>query len=279
MKLRVIDIYEEYGLSKPESAIGRLTCYIQEKNEKLYPTRRFPAILVLPGGGYAYTSWREGEPIAMEFYARGYSAFVLEYSCAPDKFPTALREAVLAMDYIRKHAAEWDIDPQQVAAIGFSAGGHLCGTLGTMYDCPEVSDLVTGNQARPDAIALCYPVAISWGNTHVGSFDNLVGDDQAMRDRLSLDKQVRPDMPPVFLWHTRTDMTVPVRNSLVLAVALDEAEVPFAMHIYGKGRHGLSLPDARTHPANELPEVSDDLKYWINECAGFFAERGFGMKD
>lgn len=278
MKTFAIDIYEEYGLEKPENAIGKLTCYVQEKY-KLYPTRQFPAILVLPGGGYAYTSPREGEPIAMEFYARGYSAFVLEYTCAPAKFPTALREAVLAMDYIRKHAAEWDIDPQKVAAIGFSAGGHLCGTLGTMYDCPEVSDLVAGNQARPDVIAMCYPVVVSWGNTHVGSFDNLAGDDQALRDRLSIDKLVRPDMPPVFLWHTRTDMTVPVRNSLVLSVALDEAEIPFAMHIYGTGRHGLSLPDARTHPANELPEVSSDLKYWIDECVGFFAEKGIVIED
>lgn len=279
MKFHVIDIYEEYGLQKPADGIGRLTCWIQTPDKTLYPTRKMPAILVLPGGGYAYTSSREGEPIAMEFYARGYSAFVLEYTCAPAKFPTALREAVLAMDYIRKHAEQWDINPQMVAAIGFSAGGHLCGTLGTMYDCPEVSDLVTGNRARPDAIALCYPVAVSWGNTHDGSFVNLTGNDQALRDRLSLDKLVRSDMPPVYIWHTRTDATVPVRNSLVLSVALDEAQVPFAMHIYGKGRHGLSLPDARTHPAKELPEVSEDMKYWVDECAGFFAEKGFGITD
>lgn len=279
MKYHVINIYEEYGLRKPENAIGRLTCYIQDVHETLYPTRRYPAVLVLPGGGYAYTSPREGEPIAMEFYARGYSAFVLEYTCAPAKFPAALREAVLAMDYIRKNAAEWDIDPRKVAAIGFSAGGHLCGCLGTMYDCPEVSDLVTGNQARPDAIALCYPVAVSWGDTHEGSFSNLTGDNQALRDRLSLDRLVRKDMPPVFLWHTRTDATVPVRNSLVLAVSLDKAQIPFAMHIYGTGRHGLSLPDARTHPANELPEVSLDMKHWVEECAGFFAEKGLVITD
>lgn len=279
MKMHVIDIYEEYGLEKPTYANGKLTCWIQTPNKNLYPTRTTPAILVLPGGGYAATSTREAEPIAMEFYARGYSAFVLDYSCAPAKFPTALREAVLAMDYIRKHAAGWDIHPQKIAAIGFSAGAHLCGTLGTMYDCPEVSDLVTGERARPDAIALCYPVAVSWGNTHEGSFVNLTGDDQALRDRLSLDKLVRSDMPPVFLWHTRTDFTVPVRNSLVLSVALDEAQIPFAMHIYGKGRHGLSLPDARTHPANELPEVSLDMKYWVDECAGFFAERGLVIEE
>ena len=279
MIMKVVDLYEEFGLDKPEGRVGRLTCWIQTHNKNLYPTRTNPAVLVLPGGGYAATSTREGEPIAMEFYTRGYSAFVLEYTCAPAKFPVALREAVMAMLYIRRNAAAWDIDPAMVGAIGFSAGGHLCGTLGTMYDCPEVADLATGNQARPDVLALCYPVAVSWGNTHEGSFINLVGDDQALRDRLSLDKLVRTDMPPVFLWHTRTDATVPVRNSLVLAVALDEAEIPMAMHIYGKGRHGLSLPDARTHPANELPEVSEDLKYWINECAGFFAEKGLGITE
>lgn len=279
MKYQVIDIYEVSGIAKPENAIGRLSCYIQNLKGSLYPTRQYPAILVLPGGGYAYTSPREGEPIAMEFYARGYSAFVLEYTCAPAKFPVALREAVMAMNYIRSNAAQWSVNPRMIAAIGFSAGGHLCGSLGTMYDCPEVADLATGDQARPDAIAMCYPVAVSWGKTHDGSFENLTGNDQALRDRLSIDKQVRSDMPPVFLWHTRTDATVPVRNSLVLAVALDEAQVPFAMHIYGKGRHGLSLPDARTHPANELPEVSDDMKYWVDECAGFFAEKGLAITD
>lgn len=279
MIMKVVDLYEEFNMEKPEGRVGRLTCWIQTHNKELYPTRTNPAVLVLPGGGYAFTSSREGEPIAMEFYARGYSAFVLEYTCAPAKFPVALREAVMAMLYIRRNASAWDIDPAKVGAIGFSAGGHLCGTLGTMYDCPEVSDLATGNRARPDVVALCYPVAVSWGNTHVASFDNLAGDDQALRERLSLDKCVRSDMPPVFLWHTRTDLTVPVRNSLVLSVELDRAEVPFAMHIYGTGRHGLSLPDARTHPANELPEVSGDLKYWIDECVGFFAEKGIVIED
>ena len=279
MIMKVVDLYEEFGLAKPEDAVGKLTCFVQTVNKVLYPTRTTPAVLVLPGGGYAGTSWREGEPIAMEFYTRGYSAFFLNYTCAPAKFPVALREAVMAMLYIRRNAAQWDIDPAKVGAIGFSAGGHLCGTLGMMYDCPEVSDLATGAQARPDVLALCYPVAVSWGNTHDGSFVNLVGDDQALRDRLSLDKLVRPDMPPVFLWHTRTDATVPVRNSLVLAVALDEAEIPLAMHIYGTGRHGLSLPDIRTHPSDNLPEVSVDVGDWVEACIGFFAERGLVMAD
>lgn len=279
MIIKVVDLYQEFGLEKPEGRVGRLTCFVQTVNKTLYPTRTMPAVLVLPGGGYAATSWREGEPIAMEFYARGYSAFVLEYSCAPAKFPVALREAVMAMLYIRRNAGAWDIDPAKVGAIGFSAGGHLCGTLGTMYDCPEVADLATGNQARPDVVALCYPVAVSWGNTHDASFVNLVGDDQALRDRLSLDKLVRADMPPVFLWHTRTDATVPVRNSLVLAVALDEVEIPLSMHIYGKGRHGLSLPDMRTHPSDNIPEVSEDLGDWVAACIGYFAERGLVIAD
>ena len=275
MEMKIVDLYREFGLEKPEGAVGRLTCWIQTPCGGIHPERQHPAILVLPGGGYAMTSDREHEPIAMAFFARGYSAFALEYSCTPHIFPTALREAVLAMAYIRRHAQAMSVHPNRIAAIGFSAGAHLCGTLGMMYDCPEVADLASGTQARPDALALCYPVAMN----HTGSFRNLTGGVQALAQRLALDKLARPDMPPVYLWHTQEDAVVPVSNSLLMALRLDELGVPFAMNIYHRGPHGLSLANELVYPANSIPPHTKSAKHWVDSCVEFFAEQGILIEE
>ena len=215
----------------------------------------------------------------MAFYAKGYSTFVLDYSCEPLSFPTPLREAVMAMNYLRQNAEEMSIHPEKIAAMGFSAGGHLCGMLGTMFDCEEVADLANGTAAKPNALALCYPVAIAWGNTHDNTFRRISNGDPALRQRLSLDNLVRPDMPPVFLWHTRTDQAVPVRNSLILAEKLDEAGIPFAMNIYGKGQHGLSMGDATVYPANGIPSHSESVSGWVTDCIRFFEEQNIAISD
>lgn len=279
MRLEFVDLYEHFRLPGPEGCAGKLHCYLQQTHPGISEERRNPAILILPGGAYRYTSSREAEPVALRFFARGYSAFVLEYSCAPCAFPTALREAVLAMRYLRSRASEFHILPDKIAAIGFSAGGHLCGMLGTMYDCAEVSDLVQGTQARPDGLVLCYPVAVSHGRTHDESFENISGGIPALKKRLSLDALVRHDMPPVFLWHTRDDPSVPVRNSLVLSAALEEKDVPFSMHIYAHGPHGLSTADAAVYPVDAVPPMSRDVPGWVEASADFLAEYGFCMTD
>ena len=256
-----------------------LTCLALRTPADISPRRRRPAILILPGGGYHHTSSREAENVAMRFVSAGYAAFVLRYSCAPSVFPTALREAAMAMRYIRQQADAYEIHPRMVAAMGFSAGGHLCGTLGTMFDCPEIADLGPGAMLRPDALALCYPVAVSWGRTHEGSFDNLTGGAPALRERLSLDRLVRPDMPPAFLWHTRDDGSVSCRNSLLLAAAMEEAGVDFALHIYHHGPHGLSTADATAFPTWGVPDVSSGVMGWIGEVLNFFSETGLRITD
>lgn len=279
MNVEIVDVYEYFHREKPDGADGRLTSWTITTPAKVSPKRRKPAILILPGGAYRWTSPREAEPVALRFAARGWAAFVLEYSCAPFRFPTALREAAMAMRYIRENARRFEVDPHMVAAMGFSAGGHLCGTLGTLYDCPEVADLGPAEWLRPDALGLCYPVAVSWGNTHGESFDNISGGEEALRQRLSLDRLVRPDMPPVFLWHTRDDQSVPVRNSLILACALEAAEVDFAMHIYRHGQHGLSTADEMAYPAGGVPEISWDVPGWLDAELRFFEEKGLRIQD
>ena len=281
MELKTVDLYAFFGLQKREEMAGVLTCYIQKTDPEITAKRLRPAILILPGGGYGHVSARESEPVALRLLAAGFSVFSLRYTVAPARgvFPAALREAAMAMRYIRENAAEMEVDASHVAAIGFSAGGHLCGMLGTMYDCPEVADLGSAALLRPDALGLCYPVVVSWGNTHSGSFDNLCGEDAALRQRLSLDNRVRPDMPPAFLWHTRDDSCVPCRNSLLLAAAMEAANVDFALHLYRNGQHGLSTADVQAYPVPAVPRVSWDVPGWIDAMCHFFRELGFAEQD
>ena len=277
-----VDKIDLYGFCRHERGSaqgGHMSVFAQHTPDAVSLNRTRPAVLILPGGGYSHTSLRESESVAVRFVAAGYAVFVLHYSCAPDRFPVALRESAMAMAYIRQNASKYGINHHMVAALGFSAGGHLCGCLGTMYDCQEVSDLGNPEDLRPDALALCYPVAISWGKTHKGSFDNLCGENHNLRENLSLDKLVRSDMPPVFLWHTRSDESVPCRNSLILAVELEKAGVDFAMHIYRKGPHGLSTADVMAYPAYGLPEISRDVTGWVDGCINFFEEIGLKITD
>ena len=181
----------------------------------------------------------------------------------------------MAMRYIREHAGEFAVDPKMVSAIGFSAGGHLCGTLGTMFDCPEVQDLGPAELLRPDALGLCYPVAVSWGKTHDGSFDNLCGTDAALRRRLSLDALVRPDMPPAYLWHTRDDGAVPCVGTLILAQRMVEQGIDCALHLYHHGVHGLSTADSQTNDPQALLNMSADVPRWMEEFGFFLQEKGF----
>ena len=278
METRTVDLYEHFGTDRGGPG-GQLTVWVTQTPENISPNRQRPAILILPGGGYEHISKRESEPVALRFASKGWVPFVLSYSVAPARFPVQLREAAWAMRYIRENAGAFEVDPHMVAAMGFSAGGHLCGTLGILFDASEVADIAPADILRPDALGLCYPVAVSWGQTHAASFDNLTGGDKALMERLSLDKLVRPDMSPVFLWSTRDDNSVPCRNSIELAAALDRAGVDFTFHLYRHGKHGLSTADAVAFPSFDLPPVSRDVPGWVESMIDFFADSGLTIHD
>lgn len=279
MHSEMVDLYDCFPVTRPEGARACLTGWFSHWGEVVCRKRSRPAVLILPGGGYEHTSLREAEPVALRFLAQGYVPFVLHYSCAPLTFPSSMREAAMAIKYIRQNARRFEINPEMVAVIGFSAGGHLCGCLGTMYDAPEVADIGSPAELRPDALGLCYPVAVSWGRTHEGTFQNITGGGGQLRKRLSLETLVRPDMPPVFLWHTRQDTAVPCRNSLLLAAALEEKGVSFVLHVYNKGIHGLSLANDLVYPEGSVPEVSRDVPTWPETMLEFFREQGFCIAD
>ncbi len=276
MDTTFVDLYQYYSRKPLPEACADLSVTVPEQAAS---TGSRPAVLILPGGGYDHVSDREGEPVARKFTAAGYVCFVLKYSCAPLSYPVQLQEAAMAMGYIRQNAERYGVDPEHVAAVGFSAGGHLCGMLGMLYDVPELAAIGTPRQLKPDALGLCYPVAVAWGRTHEGTFQNISGAEETLRGQLSLEKRVRPDMPPVFIWHTRQDVSVPCRNSLLLAAALEEQGVPFALHIYHRGPHGLSVANESVYEVGKMPAISWDVPGWITSMQQFFEEFGFRAKD
>lgn len=242
--------------------------------------KKRPCMVVCPGGGYAMCSQRESEPIALPFLSEGFNAFVITYSVAPHRFPTQLREVAALMELIYENADNWNCDTSKIAIIGFSAGGHLAAHYTNAYDCSEVREVFP--ESKPvNASLLCYPVITADSRyAHMGSFYNLLGKQEITAEdaeKYSCDRLVRENTPPAFLWHTAQDNAVPVMNSLLYASALDKYKIPFEMHIYPFGGHGLSTADYLTN--NSTSERTDHVTAWI-PCAkkwlslmGFKAEK------
>ncbi|TDG00392.1 alpha/beta hydrolase [Paenibacillus piri] len=226
------------------------------------------AVIVCPGGGYARRADHEGEPVALWLNSLGISAFVIHYRVAPYKHPNPLLDAQRAIRTVRSRAGEWNVDKSRVGILGFSAGGHLASSAGTHYDHgrPDADDPIEREGCRPDLLILCYPV-ISFGPyAHAGSRQNLLGEDaeQALVDEMSSENRVTEQTPPAFLWHTADDASVPVENSLLFASALGRNKVPYELHVFESGRHGLGL-------AAEQPGV----RAWPELCADWLKRQGF----
>jgi acetyl esterase/lipase len=232
-------------LGWPEYREPTLTAYVPDVSPEVEPERRRASVLICPGGGYHFVSFREAEPVAVRFLSRGFNVFVLDYEVAPVRYPVALLEAAAAMNVIRSRAAHFHADPDKIAIGGFSAGGHLAASLSVFWQEKFISDAlgVPSDSFKPNALILGYPVITSGPFAHRNSFINLLGADapEELVGRMSLENQVNPQVPPTFMWHTFSDEAVPVENSLMFAKALRENNVPFEMHIFPQGAHGLSL--------------------------------------
>lgn len=244
----------------------RLETYILDTPEDKIKIRKRPMILICPGGGYEKLSYREGEPLAVHFLAQGYHACVLRYSVAPARYPVPLLELGEAMKLIHSRAEEWCVDVQRIFIHGASAGGHLACMLGAFWNQEWLAEALNTESdiLRPAGILLSYPVITAREEEgHLPSFRNLLGDRyEEERMRYSLEELVTEYMPPVFLWHTAEDTTVPAMNSLRMAAALQNQGVPVELHIFPKGKHGLSLAG----PLVERPDgsgVEECCQSWI----------------
>ncbi len=238
-------IWPETGCNFPEV---EMDVYLLEDTSKPHP-----AIIIFPGGGYANLAEHEGRPVAERFNKLGFQAFVLKYRIAPAKFPAPMQDAFRAVKLVRHNAAEWNVKPNQVAVCGFSAGGHLCASTGTMFDLIDASagDTADIQPQRPDAMILCYPVITFEPATgHRISGINLFGEKLGEMDQvMDLCSLVSAKTPPAFIWHTADDSVVPVYSSMMFADAMQKSGRSWGLHVFPHGPHGLGI-------APEWPDVS-----------------------
>lgn len=241
--------------------------------------RKTPLVLICPGGGYAMTSNREAEPIALQFNRMGYQAAVLRYSCAPAVYPTALCEVAQSVKLIREHAEDWNVDAEKIIVMGFSAGGHLAASYGVFWNESWLTEKMQCDKQllKPNGLVLCYPVISSKEEiAHQDSIKNLLGESYPeMKEQVSLEDKVGKHTPKTFLWHTFTDPVVPFWNSFRFAEALGKAGVPMEYHLYPQGGHGLSLANEQT--ANEEGKgVEKVCQSWVPLLRSWMLEN-FGL--
>lgn len=243
------------ALGKAGQDIPTLTPYLPAKAHG-------SALVLIPGGSYGGIFAPQGEPFARWLNEQGISVFVLRYrlGSAGYRYPAQLQDAVQAMRYVRAHASSWKIAVNRIGVMGFSAGGHLVSTLINRPEDGEVAstDKAERVSARPDLAILCYPVISMIARPHAASCKNLLGPspDAELLRKASSELQVRPGLPPCFVWHTGEDKMVPVDHSLLYAAALHQHGVPLELHIYQQGDHGTGLMGV-DHPWMR------DLLFWL----------------
>ncbi len=256
--------------AEPSRGDPVLDCYLLERMPGEAPGH-FTSVVVCPGGGYTHLSPREGEPVAMAFAAKGMQTFVLRYSLKPFMFPKPLLDAAKAISMIREHAEEWDLDPDKIVIGGFSAGGNLSAAIATFWNDKRIEEAgIDCRKARPDAVFLGYAVVTDEGDPeHPGAlakrlYEDKIEDPEILKFAYIPD-HVTGENPPTFIWHTAEDPVVPVRNALAMANSLSVHKVPFELHVYPKGPHGLALANEHTcngNPAMIVPEVQG----WTDLC-------------
>ena len=220
-----------------------------------------PCVVIFPGGAYKGRAYHEGEPIAQFFNSKGLQAVVVDYRVTPNHHPAPLADAQRAVRTVRANAKAWGVDPQKIVTCGFSAGGHLCASsilFDDVYSSDYPADEIDRESCMPNGAILCYPViSLTEEYGHVRSGQFLLGDEyEEKKAELCLAERVNEKTPPVFLWHTSNDPGVNVKNSLIFAEHLRDAGVPFELHVFPNGPHGLGLA-----------EKYEDVRKWADLAA------------
>lgn len=285
-----------------------LTTYVLDDSPEMLKGKKRPAVIVCPGGAYLNCSDREGEPVALRFMAMGYHAFVLRYSVYTENkdgmtfgdpqepeakpwlnHPAPMRDIARAMLELRAHADEWLIDMDRIAICGFSAGAHNCAMYSVYWDKPVMSEPFGVDNAllKPAACILAYvPSDFVFMNELMTGMDDssrkllemnnfaFTGKKYPDADTLteiSPARLVGENTPPTFLWATAGDKLVPAQHSTLMATALANAGVPFELHIFEEGDHGLSLADQST--ATTTGQLDADAAKWIPLCEAWLNKR------
>lgn len=250
---------------------ARLECFVDDVCPAQSPA---PALLILPGGGYRCVCYdTEGAPMVERFSKLGLRCFVLHYRVGEQQtYPDALRDGVQAIQIIRRNAKEWGVRSDNLAVVGFSAGGHLAAALGTL--CTKLPrEFLTDDAITPyvpDAMLLSFPVLSGTEIGHVGSmmtFFHVKQNEltQEHRDLFSLEKQITDKTPPAFLWATVEDAVVPYQNSIVFQSAMVKAKRTVEMHIYPAGCHGMQFGYGR----NDIARWPEQAVTFLKDSCGF----------
>ena len=284
-------IYKTIAIS-PNYPGATLTTYVAD-NSPEFPRPPRKAIVVCPGGGYHFLSEREAEPFCRTFLGEGINAFLLRYTVgmkgsgtpenpgASDYAP--LIEAALAIRHIREHAEEYNVDPNQIFIIGFSAGGHLAASTGILWREDAVQRALGASSeapteiGKPNGMLLSYPVITAGEFAHKGSFHHLCNTKTPTEeeyDRFSLEKHVDETSAPFFLWHTFKDNIVPIENALLLAEAYTKKKLPFELHIYPEGVHGLALANDETDKIGSTTLVVPHVQSWVSLAVKWIKDFG-----
>ena len=254
----------------------QVTLYIPDVWKEVDEGQTFPCTVICPGGSYWWCSEREAEPVALRMLGNGIAAAVVNYACQYQHYPLQLLEILAAITYIRRNSKSLHIDPEKIAVMGFSAGGHAACTAGLFWQEKLAEDAlgIAHGEDKPNGMILCYPVITSGEFTHEGSMKCLLGDDPnaELVAKMSLENQVTENAPKDFIWHTSEDGLVPVENSLLIATALHKKGIDVEMHIYPRGGHGLSLCDETVTKHDGLDDAAKYCSDWVPHCIKWIKE-------
>ena len=227
-----------------------------------------PGMVVIPGGAYAFTSDREGEPVALAYAIEGFNTFVLKYT-VKEKYPAPHNELAFTLNYINTHNKEFMVKKNKVSIVGFSAGGHLVTSYGYTYKEQAKELNLDENMIRPYAIVAGYPVTKAYGATHLDTIKNITGSDSSLYKKMDVPSNISESYPPTYIFSTVCDEAVPIVNSYKLLDALKKSNVINDSIFFEKGVHGGSLyTRGINHGTNEIADIKENY-VWLHKSANF----------